>query len=56
MNIQPNVVLLVVGAIMLVLAVKDLVVHRSLTSAGKTRLLVALIFAAVLAWNQLHQP
>jgi hypothetical protein len=35
---------------------KDLAQHRRFTPAVKTRLLVALIFAAVLVWNKQHLP
>lgn len=47
--------LALVGAIMLGLALKDIIAHRQLTSAGKTRLVIAILFAAVLAWNHAHQ-
>lgn len=51
MNISPQWILAVVGAVMLALAIKDISAHRRITPAAKARLWVALIFAAVLAWQ-----
>lgn len=56
MSVDPQVVLLAVGGIMLALAIRDLIKHRSLTPAVKTRLLVAALFAAVWLWNTRHLP
>lgn len=56
MNINPQIVLAIVGAIMLGLALKDLATHRQITPAVKTRLIIAAIFAAVLIWNAWHIP
>jgi hypothetical protein len=55
MSISPQWILAIVGAIMLGLALKDLARHRKITPAVKSRLLVALVFAAVLAWLLLQQ-
>ena len=54
MAISVQWVLAVVGAIMLGLAILDLVTHRKITPAVKTRLIIAVIFAAVWFWNTRH--
>lgn len=54
MAISATMVLGVVALLMLALAATDLMRHRRLTTASRTRLLVALIFALVLAWQ--HWP
>lgn len=51
MNINPLLVLAVVGGILFVLGMLDVIKHKRLTPAAKGRLMVALIFAAVLAWQ-----
>ena len=49
-HISPVWVLTIVAAIMLALGLKDLAIHRRITPAVKARLLVAIIFSAVVAW------
>lgn len=44
-------ILIFVGAVLLVLVLKDLVRERRLTTAAKVRLLVVAIFAVVVIWN-----
>jgi hypothetical protein len=56
MNIDPRLILAIVGAIMLALAFKDFARERRITPAVKTRLIVAAIFVAVLVWLSLYQP
>ena len=56
MKINAQIVLAIVGAIMLGLAIKDWAVHRRITPAIKTRLIIAAIFAAVWFWNAWHLP
>lgn len=51
MSINPLLVLAVVGGILFVLGMLDVIKHKRLTPAAKGRLMVALIFAAVLAWQ-----
>ena len=51
MNINPLLVLAVVGAILFVLGMLDVIKHKRFTPAAKGRLMTALIFAAVLAWQ-----
>jgi len=51
MNINPLLVLAVVGAILFVLGMLDVIKHKRITPAAKGRLMTALIFAAVLAWQ-----
>jgi hypothetical protein len=51
MNINPLLVLAAVGGILFVLGLLDVIKHKRLTPAAKGRLMVALIFAAVLAWQ-----
>lgn len=51
MNINPLMVLAIVGAVLLGLAVKDIVQHKRITPAAKGRLMTAVIFAAVLVWQ-----
>ncbi len=51
MNINPLLVLAVVGGVLFVLGMLDVIRHKRLTPAAKGRLMVALIFAAVLAWQ-----
>lgn len=51
MNINPLLVLAIVGGILFVLGMLDVIKHKRLTPAAKGRLMVALIFAAVLAWQ-----
>lgn len=54
MNINPLMVLAIVGAVLLGLAVMDIVKHKRITPAAKGRLMTALIFAAVLLWQAWH--
>lgn len=51
MTINPLLVLAVVGGILFVLGLLDVIKHRRITPAAKGRLMTALIFAAVLAWQ-----
>lgn len=51
MTINPLLVLAVVGGILFVLGMLDVIKHKRLTPAAKGRLMVALIFAAVLVWQ-----
>lgn len=51
MNINPLLVLAIVGAILFVLGMLDVIKHKRITPAAKGRLMTALIFAAVLAWQ-----
>ena len=51
MNINPLMILAIVGAVLFVLGMLDVVKHKRLTPAAKGRLMTALIFAAVLAWQ-----
>jgi len=51
MSIDPLLVLAVVGGILFVLGMLDVIKHKRITPAAKGRLLTALIFAAVLAWQ-----
>ncbi|MBI2731825.1 MAG: hypothetical protein HYX44_00450 [Aquabacterium sp.] len=51
MSINPLLVLAVVGGILFVLGLLDVIKHKRLTPAAKGRLMTALIFAAVLAWQ-----
>ncbi len=51
MNINPLMILAIVGAVLFVLGMLDVIKHKRLTSAAKGRLMTALIFAAVLAWQ-----
>lgn len=51
MNINPMIVLAVVGSVLFVLGVLDIVKHKRITPAAKGRLMTALIFAAVLLWQ-----
>lgn len=51
MSIDPLLVLAVVGGILFVLGMLDVIKHRRITPAAKGRLMTALIFAAVLAWQ-----
>lgn len=55
MQISPQWVLAVVGAVMFALAIKDLAAQRKITPAAKARLLLVLIFALVLAWQAWQQ-
>jgi hypothetical protein len=50
-NINPMIVLALVGGALLVLAVLDIVKHKRITPGAKGRLMTALIFAAVLLWQ-----
>lgn len=52
MQIDPQVVLAVVGAVLLVLALRDVVQHRRITPAAKGRLLTAGVFLLVLIWQR----
>ncbi len=51
MNINPLMILAIVGAVLFVLGMLDVIKHKRLTPAAKGRLMTALIFAAVLAWQ-----
>ena len=51
MTINPLLVLAVVGGILFLLGLLDVIRHKRLTPAAKGRLMTALIFAAVLAWQ-----
>lgn len=51
MNINPLLVLAIVGGILFVLGMLDVIKHKRITPAAKGRLMTALIFAAVLAWQ-----
>lgn len=51
MQINPLIVLAVVGGVLALLAMMDIIRQRRITPAAKGRLLTALIFAAVLAWQ-----
>lgn len=54
MNIDPMIVLAVVGSALFVLGMWDIVQHKRITPAAKGRLMTALIFAAVLLWQAWH--
>ena len=54
MAVSATLVLGAVAGLMLALAAADLMRHRRLTTASRTRMLVALIFALVLVWQ--HWP
>ncbi|WP_161784301.1 hypothetical protein [Aquabacterium sp. NJ1] len=57
MQLNPQVVLALVGGLLFVLGMRDVIKHKRITPAAKGRLMVALIFAAVLAWQAWqHQP
>lgn len=51
MKIDPLLVLAVVGAVLLALALRDVLRQGRITPAAKGRLITVLIFAAVLAWQ-----
>jgi branched-subunit amino acid transport protein len=55
MPFKPEWILAIVAAVMLALVLRDVVRERRITPAAKARLLVALIFAAVLVWLSLQQ-
>jgi uncharacterized membrane protein YjjP (DUF1212 family) len=50
MSINPQLVLVIVGGVLLMLALLDIARHKRITPGAKGRLLTALIFALVLAW------
>lgn len=52
MQIDPQVVLAVVGGVLLVLALRDVIRHRRITPAAKGRLLTAGVFLLVLIWHK----
>jgi hypothetical protein len=54
MSINPFMVLGLIGGILLVLGLRDVIRHKRITPAAKGRLMTALIFAAVLAWQAMQ--